>query len=77
MFDTVLHYFDETKNGNSTIKEVRFTNFDDETVYIFKQEFEKRFPQKNDEKKNETATAVGDKKEEKSGEVKQEGEKKQ
>jgi len=42
MFDTVLHYFGETQN-KTTLNEVRFTNFDDDTVFVFKTEFEKRF----------------------------------
>uniref|UniRef100_A0A6B2L8I6 Macro domain-containing protein n=1 Tax=Arcella intermedia TaxID=1963864 RepID=A0A6B2L8I6_9EUKA len=41
MFDTVLSYLSE---GNSTLKEIRFTNFDDETVHIFENTFNKRFP---------------------------------
>jgi len=51
MFDTVLHYFKETKKEERTLSEVRFTNFDDETVYTFKTEFEKRFGVVSDETK--------------------------
>jgi len=42
MFNTVLHYFAEEK-GKTTVNEVRFTNYDDDTVLVFKKEFEKRF----------------------------------
>jgi len=41
MFQCVIDWVSEKNDSN--LKEIRFTNFDDETVFIFKSEFEKRF----------------------------------
>jgi len=41
LFDTVIDFYKE--NEKSTLKEVRFTNFDSKTVQIFADEFKKRF----------------------------------
>eukprot|EP01127_Copromyxa_protea_P017362 TRINITY_DN527_c0_g1_i4.p1 TRINITY_DN527_c0_g1~~TRINITY_DN527_c0_g1_i4.p1 ORF type:complete len:175 (-),score=9.07 TRINITY_DN527_c0_g1_i4:112-636(-) len=44
MFDTVITWLIENPKSNGRVlEEIRFTNFDDETVYIMKTEFEKRF----------------------------------
>jgi len=45
MFDTVLSFIESNKN--TTLKEIRFTNYDDDTVNIFKKEFEKRYANTN------------------------------
>jgi len=42
MFKCVQDYLKENSNEN-TLKEIRFTNYDDETVKIFKTEFTKTF----------------------------------
>jgi len=41
MFNTTLNFISTIPN--STLKEIRFTNFDDDTVNIFKNQFEKLF----------------------------------
>jgi len=41
MFQCVTDWI--LNNKDKSLQEIRFTNFDDETVYIFKDEFEKRF----------------------------------
>jgi hypothetical protein len=42
LFDSVLQFF--TNSAGSTVKTVRFTNFDQETVDCFTKEFDKRYP---------------------------------
>jgi hypothetical protein len=41
MFQTALDFFE--KNPKSTLKEIRFVNFDDTTVEVFEKEFQNRF----------------------------------
>eukprot|EP01080_Neovahlkampfia_damariscottae_P003693 gene3693-6507_t len=41
MFETALNFFEN--NPKSTLKEIRFVNFDDNTVEVFEQEFKNRF----------------------------------
>ena len=42
MFDSALEYLDENKKTTS-LKEIRFTNFDQPTVSVFSDEFKSRF----------------------------------
>jgi hypothetical protein len=41
MFQTALDFFEQ--NPKSTLKEIRFVNFDDTTVEVFEKEFKNRF----------------------------------
>lgn len=42
LFDAVLQF--NGNNPTSSVKTVRFTNFDEETVDFFKKQFDKRYP---------------------------------
>lgn len=43
LFQTVIDFSFENADKNSSLKTVRFTNFDDKTVDLFEKEFKKRF----------------------------------
>jgi len=52
LFDTTTAYLKEHEGkSDSTVKEIRFTNFDDGTVKCFTQEFERRQREKSSDKK--------------------------